>query len=1018
MNKGLYLKLFGNPAIFLNGEEIFFSFSKVNALLYYLLLQKNVSRDEIAGILWENKNTQISKKNLRNTIYQANKFLGDEYIICPSRSLLSLNPHLPISSDVEQFLANPEQTLGLYQGRFLKDFYLKNSEAFDFWIEKMRSYYEQIYIKTCHDKMKYQLTKNDVEETEQHILRLIEIDEFDEANYQLLMRLYQENNQAGKVIKTYYKLANLLDEELGIAPSQEVQQIYDEVVAQGRNERKIKQFLRNTTHFYGRVQEISQLEAYFSDVIKQEDVRTLVLLGGSGIGKRTVTRQVLANQTQQFQIVTAECLNSDRSLRLQPWRSLLNGLKDLLIHHQIMSIQAWEMLCKREFPFLSGGYAQDRLDMNALSLAMSTILQQIAQKKPLVLLIEDCHWMDTDSITLLQHLLNHMRGCPIALVLTKHLHATPHLDSLFNQLILQQQVKFIELQPFDSEQSQAFFQMLVGSHSVSSQQLEQIFQISQGNPFLLEEYAEQVKRGEKFEALTPAIRAKMQLKLSYLSSREEELLHYLTCFQKPVSLQLLAQLLVLPFDEIIEMSENLCQQRILSEINGKEEILVYFHQTILKIYCYDSLSHGKKRLLHGQIAHYLEGVWEKNKQDTELLHTISYHYKEAKQLIQSLRYSLYYLDTSLQFHHELFPIYTPQSIADHYSSPEDTLNIQDTFTQLEDIIHSLEHQHGHQREFQQLLNHFRYLEGRFDIRTGHYEKGIKNILSVIDSAHALHQHEFLLEGYRQIIHYCIQVENLSEMKFYTDLALDTAVTANNHEAIATHLRLKGLYHLMMGEESQAIRLLKQSIDCFSLTASLRHKYAIQIGAALDYLAEIEQIRGNLDQSITYQMQAIQLTQQISPESSNTIFYIGLGISYYHLGDLTEADRIFSKIEAMTKSQLYPWKAVQLDVYLALIHCQKGDYSLAQQILLNKEQLMSRYSTPRDKGMVYYLMSLLKYQIIAGKLTNSELIDLLSQDFGTYFGIAKHHLNSYRDRRLLSDLEEWKQALQTPAFKEG
>ncbi len=137
-----------------------------------------------------------------------------------------------------------------------------------------------------------------------------------------------------------------------------------------------------------------------------------------------------------------------------------------------------------------------------------------------------------------------------------------------------------------------------------------------------------------------------------------------------------------------------------------------------------------------------------------------------------------------------------------------------------------------------------YLEGRYFIRSGEYQKGIHDIQKVISYARELKQSDFLLEGYRQIIYYSIQTENISEMAYYTDLALEDAIQANNHEVIAIQLRLKGLYHLMVGDEEQATRHLYRSIDCFSLTNSMQAKYAIQIAASLAYLAEIEQVRGH------------------------------------------------------------------------------------------------------------------------------------------------------------------------------
>ena len=161
------------------------------------------------------------------------------------------------------------------------------------------------------------------------------MDEFDEKNYHLLMKFYRDNDRPGKVIETYYKLVNLLDKELGISHNESIQQLYHEVLAKDRSERKTKQFLRNTDHFFGRVSEIQR--SYFSKILGEQEARALVLVGGTGIGKRTVTRQVLANQTKYFQIVMAECFKEEMKSELQPWRGLLDGLGDLVIQHQILN---------------------------------------------------------------------------------------------------------------------------------------------------------------------------------------------------------------------------------------------------------------------------------------------------------------------------------------------------------------------------------------------------------------------------------------------------------------------------------------------------------------------------------------------------------------------------------------------------------------------------------------------------------------------------------------------------------
>lgn len=71
----LEVRFLGTPAILKDGEEVFFSYNKVNALVYYILVRGTVMRDELSGILWADKPDAVARKNLRNAIYEAKKNL-------------------------------------------------------------------------------------------------------------------------------------------------------------------------------------------------------------------------------------------------------------------------------------------------------------------------------------------------------------------------------------------------------------------------------------------------------------------------------------------------------------------------------------------------------------------------------------------------------------------------------------------------------------------------------------------------------------------------------------------------------------------------------------------------------------------------------------------------------------------------------------------------------------------------------------------------------------------------------
>ncbi|KXT74384.1 Transcriptional regulator, LuxR family [Streptococcus sp. DD10] len=252
-----------------------------------------------------------------------------------------------------------------------------------------------------------------------------------------------------------------------------------------------------------------------------------------------------------------------------------------------------------------------------------------------------------------------------------------------------------------------------------------------------------------------------------------------------------------------------------------------------------------------------------------------------------------------------------------------------------------------------------------------------------------------------MIYYSIQTQNLEEMCYYSDLALETAIQINDHEAIALHLRLKGVYFLMIGDEEQATRYFYRSIDCFSLTTSLQEKYPIQIAAALDYLAEIEQIRGNYRVALAHQEEAIHLVDKKKMEALATIFTIGQGISYYLMGDFIEARNSLNKAHRVLSCLSFPWKEAQLELYLALLALEEKNEEKLRNFLEKKEHLMNRYGNPRDRGLVNYFLALLAYQ---KEITFPSLRRELTEDFSAYAKVARQHLNPYRDKYFVKKLD--------------
>ena len=977
MKRELTLKLFGPPKVVFNQKDIRFSFSKMEALFYYLAVMGEVNRDEIAGILWGDKENQVARKNLRNTVYQANKIFEGDIIVSPSRSSLALNPDLSLFLDVQLFERNPISHLDLYQGDFLEGFYVKDDEDFDQWASRKRNAYKQLYIESCYQKIDQEGFGDPGIESLLH--HLVELDEFEEKNYQLLMEYYRIHHQLGKFFETYYKLVDLLDRELSVRPSRAIEELYHSVLEAKRTYKQSNRVNVRELPFFGRKQELSQLEEYLSLVETGKAVGPFLVMGQSGTGKKRLLRQLVLMSNRNFSFVKVE----SRAGSCQEVGSTWSGL-----------IQALEKL--------SGDPASSFLGGESDLVSVREQLQRLSQEKPLLLLFENAQWIDAVSLEKVKQLEESRGREKWQVIFTAEGPLSDSLVKFLGGLKVERRLSQLELTNFDPDESRSLLQnQLV---QIEPALIEQMVEWSEGSPFLLSSYIEEWKEKESLEPLPDIIQAYLAQELGDLSSEEEALLHYLSCFHKPISMSILADLTATDLPALTELLEPLSERAIISIVEEGEDLLIQFRKQLVAMYFYQLLSPARRRLFHQQIAQKLEETLEDS---TDLLFykEIAYQYKQSQNLLRSISFELTYLEEILQLEHELFPIYSKVDEGFLSDGTNSRLDIFGELSRIRQELDNLFSRHQRDREYKHLQLRYLYLEGRYFIRSGEYQKGIHDIQKVISYARELKQSDFLLEGYRQIIYYCIQTENISEMAYYTDLALEDAIQANNHEVIAIQLRLKGLYHLMVGDEEQATRHLYRSIDCFSLTNSMQTKYAIQIAASLAYLAEIEQVRGHFQVAVTHLEEVLRLVGDQAVDSVRVVFDIDLGIAYYWKGDLIQARLCFDRAQKILSSVRFPWKEELLEFYQSLIACQQGDQEKVADYLARKERTMNPSANSRDKGMVHYLLAFLSDQKEKGIELAPALSTFLKEDKNYYKKVAEQHLNPYRDRQFLKKLKD-------------
>jgi len=217
-------------------------------LFKYLLTFRDNPKlpEEILETLWPGHSTDNPKHVLRNQIYRLRRLLSNDNgpekaVIISAQGSYIINPDLDIFIDTEEFEKlvqealrvqeeDPEQALdlhrrafALYQGDYLPGL------PYESWTMNSRMYFLNLYFKNIMGLTKILRDKGRYEKAKEVLLSALENDPLEEdfhLQYLEILLLEGKNGQA----RTYYnKATSYLSKELGIRPSQKMEELNERI---------------------------------------------------------------------------------------------------------------------------------------------------------------------------------------------------------------------------------------------------------------------------------------------------------------------------------------------------------------------------------------------------------------------------------------------------------------------------------------------------------------------------------------------------------------------------------------------------------------------------------------------------------------------------------------------------------------------------------------------------------------------------------------------------------------------
>lgn len=137
-----------------------------------------------------------------------------------------------------------------------------------------------------------------------------------------------------------------------------------------------------------------------------------------------------------------------------------------------------------------GAAVDSPLERHRIARAFSELLQAVARQAPLLVVLEDLHWVDEASIALLQQLAREVQQLPIVLLITyrsDEVHRRHPLSALVAELGRARLATTIRLDTLDSGQTDELISATLGGAPLERDVLDAIYARSEGNAFFTEE---------------------------------------------------------------------------------------------------------------------------------------------------------------------------------------------------------------------------------------------------------------------------------------------------------------------------------------------------------------------------------------------------------------------------------------------------------------------------------------------------------------------------------------------------
>jgi len=399
------------------------------ALLVYLARspQRGRSREHLVGLLWADRPAPAARHSLREAVHVLRRTLGEGGVEASGEQVRLRDGAVDL--DVDRLAAEAGRgdwaaAAARLHGEFLEGFTLEGAPEFEDWLSAERAEWRRRGVEVLAARARELARAGRSADGAAAARRALACDPLSETAAAAAMETLALAGDRAAALEVYAAFAARAERELGVAPGGPLRSLAERVRAERawrlpRSEAAPRGAESRRTPLIGRGQTLGALLGAWDGCRATRRAALLFVEGDPGTGRTRLAEEVVARARLDGAAWSAvRAVPADRD---EPWSGTLGLARGGLLDAAGVAAAppaALAAFASRLSEWGDRFPATRRVPPAPLGPALADVLRAAADEQPVLLVLDDAHWCDPDSLQALEAALRDGAAAPLAALVT------------------------------------------------------------------------------------------------------------------------------------------------------------------------------------------------------------------------------------------------------------------------------------------------------------------------------------------------------------------------------------------------------------------------------------------------------------------------------------------------------------------------------------------------------------------------------------------------------------------------